>query len=87
MRLTDESTIGGWLGGIFAISAIAYCTLGWIPIDRWLQRHHHEYITTEVRELLQSGGWPPIIFMALVGAVLGGCLFVAGFHFFYQRGV
>jgi hypothetical protein len=22
-----------------------------------------------------------------IGAWLGGCLFVAGFHFFYQRGV
>lgn len=85
--MTDESTIGGWLGGIFAVSAIAYCTLGWVPIDLWLRKHGHELITTEVRELLLGGGWQAIAFCTIVGSVLGTCLFVAGYHFFYQRGV
>lgn len=73
----DESLIGAWLGGVYAVVAL----LGWIPIDLWLHRRGHEYITTEVRELLKGGGWGAVIFVACVAAVLG----VALYHFFYQR--
>ena len=77
MKGIDESTIGAWLGAIYA-SLVLVC---WIPIDLWLHRHHHEYITTEVRELLQGGGWAAIIFVLMVSGVIG----VALYHFFYQR--
>lgn len=75
----DQSPIGAWLGGIY----VCVCLLGWIPIDIWLHKHHHEYITTEVRELLRGGGWGAIVFVCLVGAVLG----LAFYHFFYQRNI
>lgn len=75
----DESTIGAWLGGIY----VMLCLVGWIPIDLWLHRHHHEYITSEVRELLQAGGWGAILFVVLSGAVLA----LALYHFFYQRNI
>ena len=73
----DESQIGGWLGGIYVL----ICLVGWIPIDLWLHRHHHEYITTEVREILEKGGIGGIIFVMLVGAVVA----LALYHFFYER--
>lgn len=76
-HLIDESPIGAWLGAIYTCA----CLLGWIPIDRWLHRHHHEYITTEVRELLEGGTWKAILFVFLVGGILG----IAFFHFFYER--
>lgn len=75
--MTDESPIGAWLGLIYAVLALT----GWIPIDLWLARHHHEYITTEVRELLAAGGWRAMLFMTCVGAVLA----IGGYHFFYQK--
>lgn len=75
--MTDESNIG-W---IFGLICVLLTLTPWIGFDLWLKRHHHEYITTEVRELLQGGGWLPIAFMAFVGAVLA----IAAYHFFYQR--
>lgn len=75
--MIDESNIGAWLGAIYACAVL----LGWIPIDLWLHRHHHEYITTEVRELLQGGGVGAVVFVCMVGAVLG----LGFYHFFYER--
>lgn len=77
--MTDESNIGAWLGLIYA----SICLVGWIPIDLWLHRHHHEYITTEVRELLQSGSWSAVVFVMLVGAILA----LAWYHFTYERAI
>jgi hypothetical protein len=76
---TDESHIGIVLGLI----CVALALLPWIPMDAWLRRHHHEYITTEVREALQSSGY----WGAIIVFVVGGLLAVALFHFFYQRGL
>lgn len=75
----DESPIGAWIG----LAYVMVCLTLWIPIDLWLHRHHHEYITTEVRELLEGGGWPAVGFVVAVGAVIGLGLY----HFFYQRNI
>lgn len=74
---TDESLIGAWLGIAYVVAVL----VGWVPIDMWLRRHHHEYITTEAREVLQSGGWRGVIFCFLVAGVVG----VGLYHFFWQR--
>lgn len=76
--MTDESNIGVWFGLI----CVALTLLPWIPLDAWLQRHRHEYITTEFRELLTNGGWIALIAMFFIG----GMLAVAAYHFFWQRG-
>ena len=77
--MTDESPIGIWLG----LTCVALALLPWVPMDLWLKRHHHEYITTEFREALQDAGpWGMLICF-----VIGGILAVAGYHFFYQRSV
>ena len=73
----DESPIGAWLGLAYVVA----CLLLWVPIDLWLHRHHHEYITTEVRELLESGSVWAVVFVCAVGAVLALGLY----HFFYER--
>lgn len=75
---TDESSIGIYLG----LLALALALLPWIPMDLWLRRHHHEYITTEFREALQGSGPWGLLWCAIIGAMVG----VALFHFFYQRG-
>ena len=77
--MTDESNIGVWLGLI----CVALALLPWIPMDIWLHRHHHEFITTEVREALQSSG--PI--GMVICFVVGGLLAVALYHFGYQRSI
>lgn len=77
--MTDESNIGIWFGLI----CVALALLPWIPFDLWLKRHHHEFITTEVRESLQSAGAWGLVFCGVVGCILG----VALYHFFYQRNV
>lgn len=77
--MADESNIGAWLGLI----CVALALLPWIPMDLWLKRHHHEYITTEAREALQSSGPFGLVFCGILGAILG----VALFHFFYQRNI
>lgn len=74
---TDESLIGAWLG----LGYVLACLVLWIPIDLWLHRHHHEYITTEVREVLENGGWTAVAFVVAVGAVIA----LGAYHFFYQR--
>ena len=77
--MTDESHIGIWLG----LTCVALALLPWIPFDLWLKRHHHEYITTEFREALQSSGpWGLII-----AFFVGGILMVAAYHFAYQRSI
>lgn len=75
----DESNIGIILGLI----CVALALLPWIPMDLWLKRHGHEYITTEVREGLQSSGPWGLVFCFFVGGILA----VAAFHFFYQRNI
>lgn len=76
---TDESHIGIWLGLI----CVALALLPWIPMDLWLRRHHHELITVEMREALQNGGWWALTICGVIGAVL----FIAAYHFFYQRSI
>ena len=74
---TDESNIGWW----FWLFLFVEVNVTWIAMDLWLQRHHHEYLTTEVREILAGGGWRALAFVALVGATFGLIIY----HFGYQR--
>lgn len=53
----------------------------WIWMDLWLHRHGHEYLTIEVREILDGGGWRALLFCAFVGATAG----LIFYHFFWQR--
>ena len=76
---TDESLIGMWLGLI----CVALALLPWIPMDIWLKKHNHEFITTEFREALQGSGRLGILICGIIGAILG----VALYHFFYQRNI
>lgn len=74
---TDESNIGIILWIILLLNV----NVQWIAMDWWLHRHGHEYLTTEVREALQSSGaWGLVI-----SFVVGGVLLMAAFHFAYQR--
>lgn len=75
----DESPIGAWLG----VAYVVLCLTLWYPIDRWLHRHGHEYITTEFREVLNSGGWRAVVMVGLIG----GALMIALYHFFWQRNI
>lgn len=76
---TDESHVGIWLGLI----CVALALLPWIPMDMWLRRHRHEYITTEFREALQDASNWGLLICFFIGGILG----IALYHFFYQRGV
>lgn len=76
---TDESNIGAWLGLI----CVALALLPWIPMDLWLRRHHHEFITTEFREALQGSGRMGLLICGVLGAIFG----IALYHFFYQRNI
>jgi hypothetical protein len=75
--VTDESNIAWWFWLILIVGVNAT----WITMDIWLKRHGHEYLTTEIREILAGGGWSGIIFAAAVGATFG----IAYYHFFWQR--
>jgi hypothetical protein len=77
--MTDESSIGIWLG----LACVALALLPWIPVDLWLRRHGHEYITSEFREAMQGSGQWGLIICVVIGAILG----VALYHFFYQRSI
>lgn len=53
---------------------MAWVCLGWIPVDRWLKRNGHPYLTTQFRLWLRSPrfGWAiwgglaalPVMFVA-----------------------
>lgn len=76
---TDNSNLGLWIGlGYFLLACLA-----WIPLDLWLHRHHHPYITTCIRKLLESGSWYAILAVCFLGMVFA--LFL--YHFFYERSI
>jgi hypothetical protein len=73
----DESNIGIILGLI----CVALALLPWIPMDLWLKKNGHEVITKEFHELMVQGGWWALVACGVIGAIL----FIAAYHFFYQR--
>ena len=52
----DESDIPMWLWGLELLLVNM-----WIPMDIWLRRHGHEYLTTEFRETLARPIAGPIL--------------------------
>lgn len=55
--MTDETNVGAWLWLVL----LAVVNATWIGMDLWLRAHHHEYLTTEFKEGLRSGGvWGPL---------------------------
>lgn len=40
---TDPVTAWAWLW------VASWAILGWIPVDLWLHRNHHPYLTTQMR--------------------------------------
>lgn len=75
--MIDESNIAWWFWLVLAVEINAT----WIGMDMWLHRHHHEYLTDEIREILAGGGWWALIAAAVTGATFGIVLF----HFFWER--
>lgn len=75
--MIDESNIGWWLWLVLTVNI----NVTWIGMDLWLARHHHEYLTIEVREILAGGGWRGLAFAAMVGATFA----IIAYHFFWQR--
>ena len=75
--VTDESNIAWWFWLILFVELNAT----WIWMDLWLKRHHHEFLTTEIREILSGGGWRALVFVAFLGATFG----IICYHFFWQR--
>jgi hypothetical protein len=71
----DESNIGVYLWIVLLLLVNT-----WIPMDIWLRRHGHEYLTDEFREGLQKPGWN-IVLIVMTFGTLG--LFV--YHFFIQH--
>lgn len=69
------------LGVLYGLICVALALLPWIFFDWDLHRRHDEYITTEVREALQSGGWLPLVMVFVTFGLLGVFLF----HFLIQR--
>ena len=77
MSRPDESLIPLF----FWLVLLVDINVQWIAMDIWLKRHGHEFLTTEVREILQgSGAWGLVISFAFFGTI-GMMLF----HFAYQR--
>jgi hypothetical protein len=77
MAKPDESLIPlfFWLALLISIN------VEWIAMDIWLRRHGHEFLTTEIREILQSSGpWGLVISFMFFGTI--GLMW---FHFAYQR--
>lgn len=50
---TDRTT--GWAWALVG----GWVILGWIPVDIWLKRHHHLYLTSQMRIWMRSPrfGW------------------------------
>ena len=63
--MTDESNLGLWLWLVFFLTVNAL----WIGMDLFLRWRHHEYLTTEFKEGLNSTYWGPFLCFMVAGTV------------------
>lgn len=72
----DESNIGIWLWVILIVQT----NVEWILMDLWLDRHGHEFLTTEVREALRSPAWAAVVTFLIGGTISAFC-----YHMLVQK--